>query len=313
MQQNAIKIFSPATIANVSCGFDVIGMALERPVDEIILRKSSHSGIRILNIHGAILSTRPDKNVVGVVLYTMLNQLPNIKYGFEVEIFKNIQPGSGIGSSAASAAGVAVGANLLLGDRFTTTELVQIAMEGERFASGIAHADNVAPAILGGFTLVRSYHPLDLVELHVPKNLWATVLHPKIEIKTSEAREILKKKVLMSDAIKQWGNVGALIAGLYQENYELISRSMEDVIVEPVRSILIPSFYKLKMECKKAGALGGSISGSGPSVFMLSCGKAKAQYVAKCMDDIYAKLGIDYTIYVSPINSQGIQWEWITE
>ncbi|YBU88103.1 MAG: homoserine kinase [Candidatus Walczuchella monophlebidarum] len=312
MQKNAIKIFSPATIANVSCGFDVIGMALERPVDEIILRKSYHSGIRILNIHGAILSTRPDKNVVGVVLYTMLNKFTNIKYGLEVEIFKNIQPGSGIGSSAASAAGAAVGANLLLGDRFTTTELVQIAMEGERFASGIAHADNVAPAIMGGFTLVRSYHPLDIIELHVPQNLWATVLHPHIEIKTSEAREILKKKVLMSDAIKQWGNVGALIAGLYQENYELISRSMEDVIVEPVRSILIPSFYKLKMECKKAGALGGSISGSGPSVFMLSCGKAKAQDVAKCMDDIYAKLGIDYTIYVSPINSQGVQWEWIT-
>jgi homoserine kinase len=180
-------------------------------------------------------------------------------------------------------------------------------MEGERLASGAAHADNVAPAIMGGFTLVRSYKPLDITALHTPADLWVTVIHPQIEVKTSDAREILKQKVLMTDAIRQWGNVGALVAGLYQENYDLISRSLEDVIVEPVRAILIPAFYELKVKCKEAGALGGGISGSGPSVFMLSKGEANARSVADMMNTVYAPLGVDYKIHVSQINTQGVK------
>ncbi|WP_103326796.1 homoserine kinase [Bacteroidetes bacterium endosymbiont of Geopemphigus sp.] len=309
--KKGVKIFAPATIANVSCGFDVIGLALEEPGDEIILRKSQRMGVYIHKIHGADLSRDPDLNVAGVALKNFLRQLPNCKEGLEVEIFKNIQPGSGIGSSAASAAGAVVGANVLFGEPFTPIELVRFAMEGERLASGSAHADNVAPAIMGGFTLVRSYLPLDIIALHTPEELWATVLHPKIEIKTSEAREILKKKVLMNDAIRQWGNVGALVAGLYLEDYSLISRSLEDFIVEPIRSILIPAFQELKIECKASGALGGGISGSGPSVFMLSKGKEKARIIASRMDKIYAKLGVDYKIYLSPVNRQGVKWEFI--
>lgn len=309
--QKAVKVFAPATIANVSCGFDVIGLALEKPGDEIILRKSSRMGVRISKIRGANLSKNPELNVAGVALQSLLCELPDLKEGLEVEIFKNIQPGSGIGSSAASAAGAVVGANVLLGNPFTPFELVRFAMEGERLAGGSAHADNVAPAIMGGFTLVRSYRPLDIISLHTPKELWVTVIHPQIEVKTSEAREILKKKVLMSNAIRQWGNVGALVAGLYREDYSLISRSLEDFIVEPVRSILIPAFQELKIECKASGALGGGISGSGPSVFMLSKGKEKAQTVASRMNDIYAKLGVDYKIYISPVNRQGVKWEFI--
>ena len=180
-------------------------------------------------------------------------------------------------------------------------------MEGERLASGAAHADNVAPAILGGFTLVRSYRPLDITTIHTPADLWVSVIHPQIEVKTSDAREILKQKVLMTDAIKQWGNVGALVAGLYQENYELISRSLEDVIVEPIRAILIPAFHELKLKCKEAGALGGGISGSGPSVFMLSKGEEAARKVAATMDAVYSGLGVDYKIYVSQINTEGVK------
>ena len=309
--QRAVKVFAPATIANVSCGFDIIGLALEEPGDEIILRKSQQMGVCIYKIYGADLSKNPDLNVAGVALQSLMRQLPELKEGLEVEIFKNIQPGSGIGSSAASAAGAVIGANILFGDPFTPIELVRFAMEGERLASGSMHADNVAPAIMGGFTLVRSYRPLDIISLHTPEELWVTVLHPNIEVKTSEAREILKKKVFMSDAIRQWGNVGALVAGLYQEDYSLISRSLEDFIVEPVRSILIPAFQELKIECKVSGALGGGISGSGPSVFMLSKGKEKAQIIASRMNEIYEKLGLDYKIYVSPVNRQGVKWEFI--
>jgi homoserine kinase len=304
---DSIKVFAPGTVANVACGFDVIGLALNAPGDEMIIRKSDTPGIRISAVHGANLPLDPAKNVAGVAVQALLQKYENPDAGFEIEIFKNIHPGSGIGSSAASSAGAVVAVNELLGQPFTRKQLVRFAMEGERLASGAAHADNVAPAILGGFTLVRSYRPLDITTIHTPADLWVSVIHPQIEVKTSDAREILKQKVLMTDAIKQWGNVGALVAGLYQENYELISRSLEDVIVEPIRAILIPAFHELKLKCKEAGALGGGISGSGPSVFMLSKGEEAARKVAATMDAVYSGLGVDYKIYVSQINTEGVK------
>ncbi|MET6997957.1 homoserine kinase [Chitinophaga defluvii] len=304
---DAIKVFAPGTVANVACGFDVIGLAMDAPGDEMILRRTDKPGITISAIHGANLPTDPLQNVAGVAVQALLQKYANPDIGIDIEIFKNIHPGSGIGSSAASSAGAVVGVNHLLGQPFTPKQLVRFAMEGERLASGAAHADNVAPAVMGGFTLVRSYKPLDITSLHTPADLWVSVIHPQIEVKTSDAREILKQKVLMTDAIRQWGNVGALVAGLYQENYDLISRALEDVIVEPVRAILIPAFYALKTKCKDAGALGGGISGSGPSVFMLSKGEENARKVAAMMDTIYAPLGVDYKIYVSKINTQGVK------
>ncbi|HEY0272269.1 MAG TPA: homoserine kinase [Chitinophaga sp.] len=305
MDADCIKIFAPATVANVACGFDVIGLAIEAPGDEIILRRSGTPGITIKAIHGAILPLDPLQNVCGVAAQHFLKKLDQPDAGVEMEIFKHIAPGSGIGSSAASSAGAAVGMNELFGRPFDAKQLIRFAMEGERLASGAAHADNVAPAIMGGFTLVRSYQPLDIAALHTPADLWVTVIHPQIEVKTSDARAILKQKVLMTDAIKQWGNVAALVAGLYQEDYGLISRSLEDVIVEPVRAILIPAFHELKMKCKEAGALGGGISGSGPSVFMLSRGEATARQVGEVMNTVYAPLGVDYHVYVSPISTKG--------
>ena len=305
METDCIKIFAPATVANVACGFDVIGLAIDAPGDEIILRRTNTPGITIKAIHGANLPLDPLQNVCGVAAMALLKKFNDPEVGIEMELFKNIHPGSGIGSSAASSAGAVVGVNQLLGNPYDAKQLVRFAMEGERLASGAAHADNVAPAIMGGFTLVRSYQPLDITALHTPADLWVTVIHPQIEVKTSDARAILKQKVLMTDAIKQWGNVGALVAGLYQEDYGLISRSLEDVIVEPVRAILIPAFYELKIKCKEAGALGGGISGSGPSVFMLSKGKAIAQKVGAVMNDVYASLGVDFKIYVSPVSTKG--------
>lgn len=303
-----VHVYSPATIANVACGFDVLGIALNEPTEELILRKSSKPGVHINNIWGAELSKQSDRNVVGVVLEKILQQIPNNKFGIEVEIYKIIRPGSGIGSSASSAAGAAVGANILLETNFKPIEMIRFALEGESLACGSKHADNIAPAILGGVTLVKSCFPLEIVSLPSPRNIWATIIHPKIEIKTIDARKLLKKIVSLKDAIRQWGNVGSFVSALYTGDNNLFSRSLEDLIAEPLRSIYIPVFHSLKIESKKVGAIGGGISGSGPSVFMLSEGKETAEKVAKSMSRIYNALAIDYRIYISTINNTGVQY-----
>ncbi|PCI32957.1 MAG: homoserine kinase [Flavobacteriaceae bacterium] len=302
----SIKIFAPATIANVSCGFDVLGLALDTVGDEMIIRKTSTKGIKITKIIGQDLPLETHKNVAGVAGLALLSELQS-NSGFEIEIYKNIKPGSGIGSSAASSAGAVWAMNKLLGNPFNTTQLVKFAMEGERLASGVAHADNVAPALFGGFTLVRSTDPLEIVKIHTPDQLYATVIHPQIEVKTSDAREILKSNVTLKDAITQWANVGGLISGLYTEDYELIGRSLHDTIVEPIRSILIPAFDAVKSNAIKSGALGCGISGSGPSIFALSKGLETAQKVAASMESVYENVGIDFDIHVSKINQQGIK------
>ena len=226
--------------------------------------------------------------------------------GFEIESTKMIMPGSGIGSSAASAAGAVVGANHLLGNRFTKQELVQFATYGEQVASGSRHADNIAPCIYGGVTLIRSNDPLDIIPLNFPP-LYVTVIHPQIEVKTSDARQILKKQILLKDAITQWANVAGLVTGFMKEDYDLIGRSLVDVLIEPVRSMLIPGFDEIKKACKEAGALGGGISGSGPSVFMLSKDEAIARAVEQAMRSVYEKIGVDFHIYLTTVNPRGVE------
>lgn len=301
-----IKIFAPATVANVSCAFDVLGFALDNVGDEMTFKKTNNKGVQIKMLGNSNLPTEPDKNVAGVVAMEMLNKI-NADFGVIIEIDKKIKPGSGIGSSAASAAGAAYGVNILLDSKFNKTELVQFAMLGEALASGIAHADNVAPAIFGGFALVRSYSPLDIIKINSPEKLFCTVIHPQIEVKTENARKILKENVLLKDAVEQWGNIAGLISGLYTKDYDLIGRSLQDKIIEPVRSILIPLFYEVKQAFMAAGALGGGVSGSGPSIFALSKGQEAAEKVAKAMENVYAKTGIDFDIHVSGINEIGIK------
>ncbi|WP_457610898.1 homoserine kinase [Lutibacter sp.] len=303
---NELRIFTPATIANISCGFDVLGLALDAVGDEMTIRKVTKKGIRITKITGQNIPTETHKNVAGVAALALLSEI-ECNCGFEIEINKKIKPGSGIGSSAASSAGAVWAINELLNKPFNTIDLVRFAMEGERLATGVAHADNVAPALFGGFTLVRSYKPLDIIGIHTPKELYATIIHPQIEVKTADARNILKTTVSLKDAIKQWGNVGGLISGLYTEDYDLIGRSLEDHIVEPIRSILIPAFNLVKQQSLMAGALGCGISGSGPSIFALSKGKETALKVAKSMKLVYDDIDIDYDIHVSKVNKQGIK------
>lgn len=299
-----ITVHAPATVSNVVCGFDCLGFALSEPFDEMTVRLIDEKTVRIKHLDEYGLPTMPEKNVAGKSVLTLLDAIEET-IGFEIEIKKNIKPGSGIGSSSASAVGAVVAANKLLNDRFSKLELAEFALAGEFVASQSRHADNVAPCLFGGFTLVRSVEPLDIVELEFPP-LFATVIHPQIEIKTSEARKILPSEVSLKDAVRNWSNLGAFIAALAKADYELISRSLEDFIVEPVRKKLIPKFDELKAESLKNGALGGGISGSGPSVFMLSETMATAKKVETAMREIYEPTRIDFNIYVSEINAHGV-------
>lgn len=300
-----IKIAAPATVANLVCGFDILGLALEDPVDIMELEIGGDPGLRIRHIDGYDLPTEPERNVAGAALLALMEDLPE-KPGFNLTVDKRIKPGSGLGSSAASSAGAVVAANILLGKPFSNPDLVRFAMNGEKVASGVKHADNITPCIYGGVTLIRSIHPLDIVQLNAPP-LHVTVVHPQIEVRTSDARQILRKEVQLKQAIRQWGNIAGLVAGFMKGDYDLIGRSLEDVIIEPVRSILIPGFNDVKQRCLEAGALGGGISGSGPSIFMLNKDEEKANIVADIMRDVYSSIGIDHRIHVTRVNTEGVR------
>lgn len=302
---NHVTIQTPATVANLVCGFDILGMALDRPYDTMEVRLLDEPQVIVTSKDRFPLPKDPALNTAGAPLLEMIKELDK-PVGFEVLIHKKIKPGSGIGSSAASAAGAVVAANHLLGNPWAKEDLIRFALFGEKVASGVKHADNIAPCIYGGITLIRSIFPLDIVSIPAPP-LHVTVVHPQIEVRTSDARQILRKQVLLKDAIRQWGNIAGLVAGFIKGDYGLIGRSLEDVIIEPVRSILIPGFDEVKEKCKAAGALGGGISGSGPSIFMLSSDQQTARQVESCMHDIYTRIGLDHHTYITTINQQGVK------
>lgn len=298
-----IKILAPATVANLVCGFDILGMALNDPQDEMEVTLLDEPVIKIKHSDEYELPLEPAKNVAGAALIA-LQEAYSKKVGFEVCITKKIKPGSGLGSSAASSAGAVVAANLLLNNHFSKKDLVRFAMNGEKVASGVKHADNLAPCIYGGVTLIRSILPLDIIPLSAPP-LFVTVVHPQIEVKTSDARQILRKEVQLKNAIMQWGNIAGLVAGFLKNDYDLIGRSLEDYIIEPVRSILIPGFDEVKINSKEAGALGGGISGSGPSIFMISKEESTAKSVEAIMKNVFQKIGVEFKTYVTSINNTG--------
>lgn len=304
MNIDTISIKSPATIANLVCGFDILGLALEEPYDIMTLENTDQPGLEIVHVDDHGLPTVPEQNVSGAALLAMMEELNEVPK-WKLTIDKRIKPGSGLGSSAASAAGAVFAANKLLGSPFGNDDLIRFAMFGEKVASGVKHADNITPCLLGGVTLIRSIHPLDIISLSAPE-LFITVVHPQIEVRTADARQILKKEVPLKQAIKQWGNIAGLVAGLMQGDHALIGRSLEDVIIEPVRSILIPGFEETKRRSLEAGALGGGISGSGPSIFMLSKDKKTAAAVEQEMIDVYTAIGIEYKTYRTKLNGKGI-------
>jgi homoserine kinase len=306
--KESITVLAPATVANIGCGFDIFGLALHQPSDKIRMTKTGTKSLSLSNQTLFTIPLNPLKNTATVAVQALLDDLGS-EQGFEIEILEKIKPGSGLGSSSASAAAAVYGANILLGEPYTKKNLVQFAMEGERAASNVAHADNVAPALLGGVVLIRSYSPLDVIQLNYPKNIYCSVVHPQIEVKTEEARKILPQNVPLRQAVKQWGNVAALVAGFAQSDFELIGRSLDDFIIEPVRSALIPHYNIAKQAAIKTGALGVGISGSGPTLFALSKDQSTAQRVAVAMKEVFDGESVENKMYVSLINSEGVRVE----
>ncbi|MEN8913500.1 MAG: homoserine kinase [Polaribacter sp.] len=301
-----LKIFAPATVANVSCGFDSLGFAVDAIGDEMTFTKTVEKGVKITNITGAVLPYNVDENAASAVIKKILLEA-KADFGIALTIHKGFSPGSGLGSSAASAAGAAFGVNQFLTHQYSNLELTKFAMFGEEVACGSAIADNVAAAIYGGFVLVRSYEPLEVIKLPVPEELRVVAIHPQIAIKTKDAREVLPKEIALQDAVTQWANVGGLVSGLFTSNYELISNSLVDVIVEPFRKGLIPFFDEVKTNAIKAGALGAGISGSGPTIFALCKGDKSAKNVYKAIEAAYQETGIGFEMFISKINPQGMK------
>lgn len=303
---NYLKIFSPATVANVSCGFDSMGFAVDDIGDQMTFTKTKEKGVKITEITGANLTYDVDKNAASAVVKKILLEA-NADFGIELTIHKGFSPGSGLGSSAASAAGAAFGANQFLENKYSELELTKFAMFGEEVACGSAIADNVAAAIYGGFVLVRSYQPLEIVKLPVPEELRVVAIHPQIEVKTKDAREVLPKEIPLKNAITQWANVGGLVSGLYTNNYQLISNSLVDLVAEPARKSLIPFFDNVKESAIKAGALGAGISGSGPTIFALCKGDKIAKEVYQAIEESYKNTGISFEVFISKVNSEGMK------
>jgi homoserine kinase len=302
-----LKVFAPASVANVACGYDILGFALDKPGDEIIARFSDQKGLRISMITGAKgkLPYSIEENTAGVAAQRLLEHLGETDRGIELEIHKKMPFGSGLGSSAASAAAGVMAVNELLSRPLEKRELLPFAVLGEQVADGAYHADNVAPSLLGGMVFIRSNKDLDVHRLPVPKGIYATVIYPKVKVLTKEAREILSPNVSLDQTIEQTGNVGGLIIGLYNGDLDLISRSLKDVIIEPQRAKLIPHFYEVKEAVMKQGALGCSISGAGPSIFALSANSLIAENAGKVMEEIFQNAGIETQLFISPINQDG--------
>lgn len=303
-----IKVFAPASVANVAVGFDILGFAIDKPGDEIIVRFSDQvKGLKITLITGAKGKLPYDikKNTAGYAAWTMLKHLGEEERGIEMEIHKKMPFGSGLGSSAASAAAGVMAINELLRRPLTKREMLHFAVLGEQIADGAYHADNVAPSLMGGMLLIRNNKDLDVHRLPLPKGLYATVVYPYVKILTKDARDVLSATVSLSKTIEQTGNIGGFIIGMFNSDFELISRSLNDVIVEPQRAKLIPHFYEVKEAALKAGALGCSISGAGPSIFALSQNSLIAEEVGEAMKRIFLDNNIDLELYTSSINQEG--------
>lgn len=305
----SVKVFAPATVANVVCGFDVLGFAINAPGDEVIMRKVSAPGVRITKITGdeGRLPIDPKKNTVSASVQHYLNHIGRPDMGLEIELHKKMPIGSGLGSSSASTVAGLFAINTLMDGLLSNHELIPFAMKGEELACGYGHADNVAPALLGGFVLIRSYEPLDILPLPFPELLYAAVVYPEVDVPTKDAREMIRSKVLLKDAVTQMGNVAGLVSGLFLKDYDLIGRSMQDVLIEPIRSILIPDFYRMRELALENGAISFGISGSGPSVFALCKTQETAVKITATLQTQLKSSGINSLSFVSKVNSAGPQ------
>jgi homoserine kinase len=306
-KRSSIHVFAPATVANVVCGFDVLGFAVNEPGDEVIMSITNKPGITISKITGddGRLPLDPAKNTVSVSVAHYLRSIDRLDIGLDIELHKKMPIGSGLGSSSASTVAGLYAIKTLLGDDTDPSTLLPFAMKGEEMACGHGHADNVAPALLGGFVLIRSYDPLDVVRLPHPASLWCAIVFPDVDVPTREARQIIRKNIQMKDAVTQWGNIAGLVSGLFMNDIDLIGRSMKDVLVEPVRSMLIPDFYLMREMAMELGAVSFGISGSGPSVFAFTRDEETAKRITAKLQQHLTSIKIGSNGYVSTINDAG--------
>ncbi|MGI4898645.1 MAG: homoserine kinase [Janthinobacterium lividum] len=305
--KSSIKVFAPATVANVVCGFDVLGFAVNAPGDEVVMRRVDKPGITIKKITGddGRLPLDAAKNTVSASVKHYLDHIGQPDLGLEIELHKKMPIGSGLGSSSASTVAGLFAINSLLDNPLTQQEMVPFAMKGEELACGYGHADNVAPALLGGFVLIRSYDPLEIIRLPHPESLYCAIIFPEVDVPTRDARQMIRQKVFLKDAVTQWGNIAGLVSGLFLKDIDLIGRSMKDILVEPVRSILIPDFYKMREMAMESGAVSFGISGSGPSVFAFTKSEADAVFITQKIANHLSGIQIKSQTYVSPINDNG--------
>lgn len=302
-----IHVFAPATVANVVCGFDVLGFAVNEPGDEVIMRLTNKPGITISKITGdnGRLPLDAAKNTVSVSVQHYLKSINRTDIGLDIELHKKMPIGSGLGSSSASTVAGLFAIKTLLGDETDPATLLPFAMKGEEMACGHGHADNVAPALMGGFVLIRSYEPLDVIRLPHPKDLYCAIVFPDVDVPTREARQIIRKNIQMKDAVTQWGNIAGLVSGLFMNDIDLIGRSMKDILVEPVRSMLIPDFYQMREMAMELGAVSFGISGSGPSVFAFTRDEETAKRITQKLQQHLTGISIGSNAYVSTINDNG--------
>ncbi|QNL51234.1 homoserine kinase [Olivibacter sp. SDN3] len=306
-EKDKVHVFAPATAANLVCGYDILGLALDEPGDEVVMVRAGEPGVRLVKITGddGRLPLDPTKNTVSACVQLLLTHIGREDVGVEISLHKQMPIGSGLGSSAASTVAGLYAINQLLGSPLSKQELLPFALKGEELACGHGHADNVAPSLFGGITLIKSYEPLEVINLPVPKDLYCSVVFPHVDVPTRAARQMIRSKVELKEAVVQWGNIAGLISGLFMNDYGLIGRSMKDVLIEPTRAILIPEFYEMREVALAAGALGFGISGSGPSVFAFSTSKATAATITAQLSEHLKFKNIDSNGYTSAVNMQG--------
>lgn len=304
-----LRVFAPATVANVACGYDVLGFALEKPGDEVVVvQTKKFEGLKITAIYGdpeKILPKDVNRNTAGVSAQMLLDEVGYNGPGIEMRIHKKMPFGTGLGSSSASAVAGVFGVNELLGRPFEKRDLLKFAIAGEKAADGAVHGDNVAPCLMGGMILVRDAHLAEAHRIFLPQGLYAVVVYPKIKILTKDSRAILSDHVPLESHITQSANLAAMIIGFTRNDLGLVSKCMKDIIIEPQRAKLIPEFYKVQKAAYDYKALGCSISGAGPSIFALFANSNDAQKASKAMSQVYKEVKMEHKVFVSPINNEG--------
>ena len=303
----SVTAFAPASVGNAGVGFDIMGFAVTGMGDKVTVELSNENTdkIKLTGNYGNLIPEERNKNTAGVAIDSFLKATGNSDLKVNITLEKNLPLGSGLGSSASSAVAAVVAINEFTGANLSSSDLIIHAMEGEKVACGAAHADNVAPSLLGGFILIRSYDPLEIISLSIPRELYSAVVHPHYELLTSVSRAALKKEISLADAVKQNANTSAFVVGMLTSDYKLLKNSFSDYIAEPYRSKLIPGFAKVKEAAMNAGAIGCSISGSGPSVFSFCRGEAEAKKIAGIMEAEFNKVDLKCDVFVSAVDAPG--------